>query len=470
MRPTLPATAAAALLLCAAPTAASASTSVSKDGSTLNVVSTTHGEANRLIADGSLGTTINVYDDNGPAVTAGAGCTQNGVGSVVCSLSGVTDVKVKAGPGNDYVLVYGTLPTELDGGAGEDTLIGDAGDDVLIGGPGADSLTGKTGHDVLRADDGQADTKLDCGIGDDDLDDDAADPAATGCEVVAPEVDGTPALSGEWRVGQTVSAGDVVFSATPATGITVAMRWERCKDGTCVTAKALAGFDTSYTITEEDQGHTLRLVAEGTNRAGTGVFTSAASPVVAGEHAPVPVVDPPSVPTTDVPGTPVAPGTETPSTPAQPTVRFAAPSPAGPPIVAAVPAKPALASIRPQLRTSLDLAVAPLAKLRMGTVRGAVAPTVPVVLPAAGKLTLTWSVQPSHARKLGLKASGPARVVLAQGTASGAKGATVAVKLAPTAAGRRTLGRARTVTLRFAAALQTAEGPVAASRPVTLRR
>lgn len=465
MRPTFPSAAAAALLLCAVPAAASASTAVSNDGAVITVVSTTPGEANKLIADGSLGTTINVYDNNGPAVTAGAGCTQQGVGSVVCSLSGVTAIDVKAGPGNDYVLVYGQRPAKLDGGAGDDTLIGADGDDVLIGGPGADSLTGKGGDDALNAGDGEADTKLDCGTGDDDLDDDAADPAATDCEVVAPEIVGTPAVSGDWHVGSTVSATGVAFTAQPAMLFSVAMRWERCKDGTCATAKTLTGGDTDYTIADADLGHTLQLVAEATNRAGTGVYTSAASPVISAPTVPDPIVETPSV---DLPATPAAetPGAGAPA----PKVPAVAPAPAIVSLPAATPARPAAVPLPVQLRTSLDLTVAPLTKLRLRTVAGAATPTVPVVLPAAGRLTMTWSVQASHARKLGLKPRGAARVVLAQGTASGAKGATVAVKLAPTAVGRRTLRKVRTVTLRLAAALQTAEGPVTASRPVTLRR
>jgi hypothetical protein len=79
----------------------------------------------------------------------------------------------------------------LVGGSGPDTLIGSAGGNRLTGGLGADVLRGLGGNDTLLANDGVADTELTCDGGlpagtADVARVDAADPAPTGCETVAP--------------------------------------------------------------------------------------------------------------------------------------------------------------------------------------------------------------------------------------------------------------------------------------------
>lgn len=81
-------------------------------------------------------------------------------------------VKVFGQDGNDAITVGSTisLPAELSGGAGNDTLIGANGNDSLDGGGGNDSLTGGNGNDTLVGGDGASDTLVG-GNGDDTLTD-----------------------------------------------------------------------------------------------------------------------------------------------------------------------------------------------------------------------------------------------------------------------------------------------------------
>ncbi|MBN1853791.1 MAG: hypothetical protein JW829_13750 [Pirellulales bacterium] len=63
----------------------------------------------------------------------------------------VESIKILSGDGNDYVQVWAavSIPVQIDGGAGNDTLIGGNGDDTLIGGDGSDQLLGRDGDDIL---------------------------------------------------------------------------------------------------------------------------------------------------------------------------------------------------------------------------------------------------------------------------------------------------------------------------------
>ncbi|BFM39775.1 Calx-beta domain-containing protein [Synechocystis sp. LKSZ1] len=67
--------------------------------------------------------------------------------------------------GNDYVDASGALYAQLDGGAGNDTLIGGTGADNLVGGNGNDSILGGGGADQLFG--GAGNDTLDGGTGDD---------------------------------------------------------------------------------------------------------------------------------------------------------------------------------------------------------------------------------------------------------------------------------------------------------------
>jgi CSLREA domain-containing protein len=67
------------------------------------------------------------------------------------SFTGLTRLIAYGGAGNDTIRVAGaiTLPTLLDGGAGNDTLRGGNGNNILLGDSGADILTGGNQRDIL---------------------------------------------------------------------------------------------------------------------------------------------------------------------------------------------------------------------------------------------------------------------------------------------------------------------------------
>lgn len=448
MRLTLPAAVVAALTLCSVPATASASTTIERTGSTLFVGSVTPGEASDLELDASTPGTLSAYDNALP-LDPGAGCADDGSGGVTCDLTGVTKIKVSVGPGDDVVSVWGTVPTEIDGVDGDDTLFGGDGADVLTGGAGQDTLGGYGGNDKLLAADGEEDAALDCGDGDDDLDDDARDPGMLHCEVVAPELASTPALTASaWQAGGTAGVTNLQFTAIPA--MTTTVKWERCSTAghSCMPVQTTTGASTAYAIQPADAGGALRATVEASNRAGKGTYTSALSPVIAAA-AKSPVTVTPTPRTTPIGG---LPGGLTPNDLAGMAKRFD------------------LDRIGTELGANLGAATKQLTKLRLRKLAAQKTTAVEVGLPAAGTLKLTWTVTPAVARKLGLKAKGKAPVVLASGTARGAANKAVSVKVTPTAAGRRALRKARTVKLTLSASLQTADGPATASRTVTVRR
>lgn len=69
---------------------------------------------------------------------------------------GVTRITGNAGMGDDTIIVHKdiSIPVEIYGGDGNDTLIGGAGNDVLRGNAGNDDLRGGDGNDQLRGNDG----------------------------------------------------------------------------------------------------------------------------------------------------------------------------------------------------------------------------------------------------------------------------------------------------------------------------
>ncbi|XZE56469.1 PKD domain-containing protein [Planctomycetaceae bacterium SH139] len=92
--------------------------------------------------------------------------------------NGVSRITGDAGLGNDKIVVSTdiSIPIELYGGPGNDTLIGGSGDDTLRGGDGDDELRGGLGNDLLEAGVGRdyvmgeaGDDVLRGGVGDDQL-------------------------------------------------------------------------------------------------------------------------------------------------------------------------------------------------------------------------------------------------------------------------------------------------------------
>ncbi len=80
-------------------------------------------------------------------------------GSAVFSFprADVTKIDVNARGGDDNVRIdesngafTTTIPTTIDGGAGDDTLVGGSGAETLVGGPGSDSVDGNRGNDVAQ--------------------------------------------------------------------------------------------------------------------------------------------------------------------------------------------------------------------------------------------------------------------------------------------------------------------------------
>jgi len=89
-------------------------------------------------------------------------------------LSAVKSITADLGAGNDAVTIDRpfsralSIPTTLNGGAGNDVLVGGNGDDTISGGDGRDVLVGNGGKDNLSG--GAGDDFLEGGSGDDTLD------------------------------------------------------------------------------------------------------------------------------------------------------------------------------------------------------------------------------------------------------------------------------------------------------------
>jgi Ca2+-binding RTX toxin-like protein len=77
-----------------------------------------------------------------------------------CPREDLVGLTVRAGGGNDTIIVKGSVPisTILNGGAGLDDLVGGANTDRIVGGDDDDLLIGRTGSDFLYG-----------GLGDDEL-------------------------------------------------------------------------------------------------------------------------------------------------------------------------------------------------------------------------------------------------------------------------------------------------------------
>jgi Ca2+-binding RTX toxin-like protein len=83
--------------------------------------------------------------------TAKVSVEMNGVARGVFPLVSVARIVARGYEGNDRIEVVSTIAkrSQLDGGAGNDTLRGGAGHDILTGGDGDDALYGGAGRDVL---------------------------------------------------------------------------------------------------------------------------------------------------------------------------------------------------------------------------------------------------------------------------------------------------------------------------------
>ncbi|WP_445150784.1 hypothetical protein [Baekduia sp. Peel2402] len=153
-------TTAAALLATAALPGATHAATISSDGAGHFTYTAAPGEKNSLsfqVADDASSTTF--YAFGVPITSMPAGCTTQDDGTIPTCV-GVTSATVALGDGDDSFAHSGALSVNavVDGGDGADWLRGDDGNDELHGGPGKDKLEGFKGDDVL--DGGEGDDEL----------------------------------------------------------------------------------------------------------------------------------------------------------------------------------------------------------------------------------------------------------------------------------------------------------------------
>jgi hypothetical protein len=102
-----------------------------------------------VVGSGTAGDIVQVAK-SGSQITVSNGGTQS------FSAAAVSQIQVRTRGGNDIVIVglEVTVPTVIDGGAGNDLLTAGGGDTVLLGGVGNDILVGGPGNNVLVGGDG----------------------------------------------------------------------------------------------------------------------------------------------------------------------------------------------------------------------------------------------------------------------------------------------------------------------------
>jgi Ca2+-binding RTX toxin-like protein len=124
------------------------------------------GESNKMTfneGDGSYQIT-----ESGGSIEAGPGCTKApDAQRVGCPAGGTNLLQADLGDGDDSLTVSAGIASEIDGGAGNDTIVGGFGDDVIRGGDGDDGLDGNTGNDSLIS--GAGNDFLSGGAGDDNV-------------------------------------------------------------------------------------------------------------------------------------------------------------------------------------------------------------------------------------------------------------------------------------------------------------
>jgi hypothetical protein len=234
--------------------------------------------------------------------------------------------------------------------------------------------------------------------------------------VAAPTDTAPPTLSGTPEVGQTLTAADGSWTATPA----VTHQWQRCDagGGACNAIDGATG--SSYAVTATDIGLTLRVRETAVNGGGSAGASSAASGVV--------------------PAPPVAVVSGVVSAPPVPVVSDA------------------------DIRARLLRALAPTrtaAKLRTLVKRGGFVSVF--VAPATGRLVLQWYSRPKRRKA---KA-----VLLAGSTVNITKAGTVMPKLKLTRAGKRLLRASKKLTIIGKGSFTpTRKKPVTATRRLTLKR
>ena len=139
--------------LAAPASATSAAATVQVTGGRLNF-NAAYGQTDHVVLNvGSTAGSYRISDDAVGGVTAGAGCTSVSVSTVRCA-GPISAASVWLVDGNDSFSYanpgVGAIPTEVDGGRGDDSLSGAVGSDYLNGGAGDDRLVGFGGGDTYR--------------------------------------------------------------------------------------------------------------------------------------------------------------------------------------------------------------------------------------------------------------------------------------------------------------------------------
>jgi Ca2+-binding RTX toxin-like protein len=151
----------AAALVAAAPGGAQAAT-VTADGAGNYTYTGAPGELNSMSIQGWEDGRIVFFGSDAVKVdqaSAAPGCEPSDLyGWSVVTCPAVKSVNVLAGDGDEQIAVSSSLPTTvpvtIDGGPGNDALEGDHGNDTLYGGAGSDRLAGNKGDDMLDGGDG----------------------------------------------------------------------------------------------------------------------------------------------------------------------------------------------------------------------------------------------------------------------------------------------------------------------------
>lgn len=302
----------ALLLALALPAAAQAAGTMSLNATTLTFT-TSDGLDHHVTA--SRASNGHVLISDVVAIGVGAsGCTSLSASSVECGApSGYTRVVFSFGAGDDGLGAANVaMPVTADGGAGDDYLNGGAGADVLDGGAGNDTVYGGDGADDVRggADNdeiagGAGDDTIDSGPGNDFVNawDEAADAAtvtcgtgadivefdygldtvAGDCEITPPHLLGGPGISGDARVGSTLTR-----SLPPADGGAATdsyTGWQRCEPSGTVCSDIDDAGGPSYTITAADIGYRIGVFVWLFNTAGYRVGESNLTAVIAAPDA-----------------------------------------------------------------------------------------------------------------------------------------------------------------------------------------
>src|SRR5206468_4057240 len=132
----------------------------------------------------------------------------------------VSHLDIDTGLGNDHITNNTNVPSDLNGGMGDDVIVGGAGNDVLIGGGGRDSLSGGDGDDLIyslgRGSDyvrSKSTNNISCGAGTDGVYATATDTVSADCDKVVRGVD--PPKTGGDVVPTTGTPGTAPATGTP---------------------------------------------------------------------------------------------------------------------------------------------------------------------------------------------------------------------------------------------------------------